>query len=850
MAADETTAGGVFFVIPHTHWEGAVFKTREAYLELGLSTILRALHLLKLYPGYRFVLDQVCYVKPFLERYPQEAAALRQFVDDGRLAIVGGLDVMPDVNMPGGESFVRQVLYGKRYLRAALGVEVTVGWQLDTFGHHAQMPQLLKLGGYQSFWFFRGVADWSVPSEFLWEGLDGTRLPAFWLPLGYALAYGTPTTLPEFAATLAERYASLEPYSRRRCRVGLAGADVSEPEEHLPALVEEAGGLPDGPLEVRLAVPGDYEAAVAQETDRPVVGGELNPIFQGTYSSRIELKQRTRELERLLTTVEKLGVLLQYLGIPVDDDIVWRAWEPMLFNQAHDLMSGVMTDPVYADTLRGYDLSRSLGEEELQRRWRRYVAAIDTRGEGIPVVVCNSLGWPRTDSVITTVGFSRDGVRGLRLVDPDGHEVPMQVLRARRHVDGALVEAEIAFVARDVPAVGHCVYSVLPLSVAEVTADAPEQPGPAPTIENEFYRLTCDPAGGAITSLVVKPDDWEALAAPANTVAREADYGDLWELYQALDGGSRIAMQAVHGVPQPDEALFSTSQSGEPGVVTRGPVVSELSVAHPFGEAGRFATTVRLYTGLRRIEIHTRILNDSASVRYRMLVPTSIAHGCSTHEIPFGAQARPVGIEFPAQTWVDWGDGHHGIALLNRGLPGNNVADGTLMLSLCRSARITAYGFGGGYEPGMSSDSGLALGTEFELDYALLPHAGDWQEAGVHRAGVEFNNPLLAFPAAPQAGRLPARWGLVEVKHPGVVLSTLKPGRDGAAVLRIYEATGRPAAGVAIQFADEVTRAEEVNLLEDPGTLVEAVGDTITLDLRPFEIKTLAVWLTGDGRPS
>jgi hypothetical protein len=94
-------AKDVFFFIPHTHWEGAVFETREGYLKIGLPHISQALKLLKDHPNYRFTLDQACYVKPFLERRPQEAAAFRQFVKEGRLAIVGGMDVMPDVNMPG-----------------------------------------------------------------------------------------------------------------------------------------------------------------------------------------------------------------------------------------------------------------------------------------------------------------------------------------------------------------------------------------------------------------------------------------------------------------------------------------------------------------------------------------------------------------------------------------------------------------------------------------------------------------------------------------------------------------------------------------------------------------------------
>src|SRR5262245_976948 len=109
-----------FWIIPHTHWEGAVFKTREQYLEMGLPHILLVLQLLQQHPNYRFVLDQAAYVKPFLERYPEAAAGFRQFVAEGRLQVVGGSDVMNDCNLPGGEALVRQIQYGKQWLREAL----------------------------------------------------------------------------------------------------------------------------------------------------------------------------------------------------------------------------------------------------------------------------------------------------------------------------------------------------------------------------------------------------------------------------------------------------------------------------------------------------------------------------------------------------------------------------------------------------------------------------------------------------------------------------------------------------------------------------------------------------------
>ena len=124
------------YYIPHTHWEGAVFKGREDYLTMGMPRVLQVLRLLKQYPEYTFTLDQVALIKPFLERYPEEAAAFRKFVAEGRLGIVGGMDVMPDVVKPGGEMFVRQMQYGKRYCRKELGVDVTTAWLLDTFGHH------------------------------------------------------------------------------------------------------------------------------------------------------------------------------------------------------------------------------------------------------------------------------------------------------------------------------------------------------------------------------------------------------------------------------------------------------------------------------------------------------------------------------------------------------------------------------------------------------------------------------------------------------------------------------------------------------------------------------------------
>src|SRR5262249_15257108 len=148
--------------------------------------------------------------------------------------------------------------------------------------------------------------------------------------------------------------------------------------------------------------------------------------------------------------------------------------------------------------------------------------------------------------------------------------------------------------------------------------------------------------------------------------------------------------------------------------------------------------------------------------RYQALFPTSIADGGNTQSISFGACQRPVGIEFPAQDWVDWGNADHGVGLLNFGLCGNLVSDGALMLSLLRAHTLANYGFGGGFEPGMTSDTGYEIGRERTLRYALVPHRGDWREAQVYREGMEFGRPLICRPVAAHPGSLPAKWGWVK----------------------------------------------------------------------------------------
>src|SRR5438445_7791552 len=386
-------------------------------------------------------------------------------------------------------------------------------------------------------------------------------------------------------------------------------------------MVERFNERPDAPFELRLGVPTDFEAAVARRSDRPVLKADRNPLFQGVYSSRIELKQWMRTMEQLLTAAEKFGALANWLGVSTDDGMAWRAWEPVLFNLTHDLASGVMTDKVYEDTVRSYEFSKRLADELIESRLGGVSSQIDTRGEGIAAVVFNTLGWPRTDVAEVDAGFAEGGIKAFSVKDPDGLVILAQLLAAERYQDGGLKRVKLAFVAREVPPLGYAVYRVIPQgSAAEATLLSHEVKD-GNSIENEFYRATFDPTTGALTNLLVKAGDWQALSGPANVVAREEDNGDFWELYKNLDGGQHLLMTRPIELPQRGKAAFSDENSMGTGVVHQGAVFSEFTVKHAFGK-GTFATSVRLYAGIPRLDFRTELLNNDKFVRYRLLFPT------------------------------------------------------------------------------------------------------------------------------------------------------------------------------------------------------------------------------------
>ena len=161
------------WILSHTHYDAEVFMVERDTLEVGYANLIGALKVLMENQKFKFALDQTCYIDPFLKTYPEAKDFLKQMVADGRLEIVGGMHSMPDENIPCGESYIRNVLWGKNYCEKELNIDVRGGWPIDTFGHHPQIPQLMLKCGFDYISFQRLMKRGS-PSEFYWQGIDSS----------------------------------------------------------------------------------------------------------------------------------------------------------------------------------------------------------------------------------------------------------------------------------------------------------------------------------------------------------------------------------------------------------------------------------------------------------------------------------------------------------------------------------------------------------------------------------------------------------------------------------------------------------------------------------------------------
>jgi alpha-mannosidase len=633
-------------------------------------------------------------------------------------------------------------LLGQRYFQSRFGKIATVGYNIDSFGHNANLPQLLRKAGLASYVFMRpGEDEKPLPSAlFEWEAPSGDRVTAYRLPLHYSNHEQSTREKLEALPHLLH-YRADHPWMIFY-GVGNHGGGSSIAElTDIVRLLEERDDLAFSDPEI-------FFASLNYEMDSgssalPVVHGEMQPHAIGCYSAHSEMKQLHRRTERMLLTAERIQVLAALTAPPPSlrlltaEAELTQAWKNLCFNQFHDLLGGVAIREACDDAISMYREALSIAERNIRSRIQQLAARIDTSNYVQNIIVFNPAAHEREETIEFELWQPEEygeekPLPGVMLVDPDGARIPTQRIES----SGKIGNDRARFLAKvPIPAFGWSVFGIerSPNKATETQHDVKLPFSHTPAI---IVRDGSDTWGHGLTSFT----DYEA---PFHI--------DTTEIIERGPIRNGIRIISSGGASRMEEEIFFEQDS---------PVI-ELRVFLDWREQHRML-----------------------KLRFR--------HGCSDpvahYEIPYAWIERPIGPqEWPGQSWVNVSerDGSHGLAIVTDSKYSYSVDEEYIYVVAARSPlyahHVPPHAMQEG-ERERYQDQG-----EQEFRLMLLPHNGNW--SGTHLA--RFEMPLIVHHASGHDGTLLKTFAGFERKSTAIHVGAIKMAEVGdGIILRAAEQAG------------------------------------------------------------
>ncbi|MFC4776896.1 glycoside hydrolase family 38 C-terminal domain-containing protein [Paenibacillus sp. GCM10023252] len=825
-----------YWVVGNTHVDLAWKKNRDEMIEVFDTLIVRVLDVLDSHPTFTYTIEQAAHYRLLEKRRPDLFARVKAYVQEGRLEMVGGMASTLETNFPNGECFVRNQLIGLRWVEEHLGVQVRTPWLIDTFGINAQVPQLLRGFGFDRLMAnrFGGKLNEDV---FIAEGIDGTKLLIVGMDV-YSPYVKHGHLYWKFVKDWAEVDRLFERAANHEEEGPILITAYTE-NEVLPSLrpdVHIARGNAEGREGTWQYSTYSAFFDVLQGLDKkwPVHQGDLNPEFTGTFSQRIAIRLRNRQVETKLLEAEKWATLT---GLEDWQAKLDEAWWELAYIQFHDVFTGSHPTEVYVGLMESLDEVGQLAEEVLERALTVSESRRTPLQGSSGVQVFNSLPWERSDLVVLPLDEQLSGVK--------------QVMQADRALPFDVKDGQLRFQAT-VPSVGSSVITIEhalaqssaeggEAAVSEETGVSGEgavngvaglcgQSADRGFIENEYMRLECD------TITLIKRLVWKETGA----VLIE-DAHDLLAVQR--DHGS-FQIEELHGEPIPAsvcrvQLLRCEETALGSRVVLRG---SYPAVADIGGEGFlRWEAELELRKGRPALDVSFRVNWQGEGSRLRFNLPTKLATQEGIYEIPFGTVRRkPYRVrgtahgEWPAHRFVTIEDGQHGIAVINTGAAGVEVSSGALSTTLLRAPK-SEYA-------GMIIDHTSSQHGVHHFPFVIVPYSGSWVQSSVVQLAQETNERLTSKvynEQLPKQGEA-ASWLRLSPGH--VVLSAVKRPESGAdeLLIRLYETAGLPAeAELWVLGAVEATRSSVRE--DDTDERISCSEGTMKLSLQPFEITTVRI---------
>lgn len=506
------------FITPHYHYDYLWSDSPDGMGAKTAKIIREALNIMRKHPSYKYVIDSVMSVEYFKLHHPEMMDELKMRVKEGRMELIGGDIVAPDQLMPNGESLVRQFLYGSSYFKKNFDVESKTAYFLDSFSQTPQLPQILKKSGFENLIFWRGAGNRSLPSEFFWKALDGSKIFVHWLSGSYTwitLPF-TGTILPpifpffpipftfnmipqnfkvhEILKTLFPPFKWLVKFlNTLNVGVSILGADMSaglpytikhrlrrattsnvfilNGTDNIPPSTNILDALEyfnkkSKKYEGMLATPSEYIKSVKMDRQKFGVVGPCEfssheSKFPGTFSSRIRLKQTIRSLEQRFYKTELMATLSSlYMDQDYPGDVIRKAIIRILQSDFHDALPGCHVDACYDHIMKQLRLSQIQLKKIQDEAVNSILKEVDTSSfpkNSLPLFVFNYLSSSRTEVVKFSVPKS---FGKFKITDNRDQAISYQ--------PDLLSNSDISYIliAKEVPSIGYRTLSIEPLDLS------------------------------------------------------------------------------------------------------------------------------------------------------------------------------------------------------------------------------------------------------------------------------------------------------------------------------------------------------------------------------------------------
>ncbi len=809
------------FFDANAHIDAAWLWREQETVQVCRNTFSSVLNMFETRPDFTYTQSSAAYYDWMERLYPDLFGRIRESVAGGRWEVVGGTWIEPDCNLPSGESWARQLLYGKRYFRQKLGRDVTIGWNPDSFGYNWNLPQFYRNAGIDAF--ITQKIGWNATNVFphrlfWWESPDGSRVLTYF-PFDYVNSVENPHQLVDWL----RQYEANTGFRKLMILFGV-GDHGGGPSLEMLDRVDQLKKLAVFPS-IEYGTAGAYLSWLKSQdlSKAPVWKDELYLEYhEGTFTTQARMKEWNRKNEVLLTNAEKFSTFAILAGRPYHGADLEEAWRNVMFDQFHDILPGSSIREVYVDAPERERQAQVIGRHELDESLAALAAIVDTsRSEkGTPLVVFNPLSWDRRGLVRLPLPEADD--RDFAVFDDRGQEVLAQVTRTGKYA------REIMFIAPDVPALG---YSVFELRAQPPTRTSSGLSAAGTTIENQNLKVEVDPATGWLKSVFDKRRNREVLSGSGNELQLLEDRPAEWDAWNIGLTGTKYA---------------STFRSAE--IVERGPVRVVLRVTRDFLKPGVkkefptedfpssfFTQDIILYDGADQVGFATSVDWWEEKTMLKVAFPVAVADSRASYEIPFGSIERSTGagtswdkakVEVPAQRWADLSQDDYGVSLLNNSKYGYDIKGSLIRMSLLRSPLW----------PDPTADRG-----RHRIEYALYPHAGRWRSAATVQRGLEFNAPLLVVETGRHPGWLPPRHSFVTLGPPNLVLTTIKKNEDSDAwVIQWYDAAGQDSTA-ELTLSKAPRSVVLSNFLEEDSAPVPFEGPVVKVPTGRNSIRTIKV---------